>query len=222
MSCKGGYFVRKHQTLWTSLTAQVVSAVAVVGIVVGGVWLTEHPKYLGQLGLAGHAASTLATGGVTASPSSGSTSNAAVASVAGGVTDKYLQKLQVILDGISGLQEVALGPSANGGSGEELTATVSVPVGSNVKDIEESLIKQYMADVFATDPLVQTANVYFVSDGQFLAGGGLSRGAYSEWAVSTTAGQEGDVEAWMSSLQAGSKGNVSGWFETASPASAGN
>lgn len=217
---------------WSRVKTQMLSGAAAVVVVCGGIWMSQHPALLSQLrhpfsisvGTTGAGSASLpgsAGGNTLGSGSSGSApgggSAAGNTSASSNVNDPNLQKLQTILDGIAGLQQVALGTASGGG--EEVTATISVPVGTNLTDIEDSLIKQYMSDVFSIDSLIETANVYFINGGEFVAGGGLSRGAYQEWAVSTLAGKDGNVETWMSGLPDNS-GKVSGWFETASTAPA--
>ncbi|KPV39846.1 hypothetical protein [Alicyclobacillus ferrooxydans] len=188
---------------------QVLSGLAVVAVVFGGLWFSQHPLPF-AVGQAATAQSTVGGAGPQNSASTSSTGSTT------GASDPYGQKLQDILNGVAGMQEVAL---ESGTTGETVTATIQVSPGTTLANVEDALIKQYMSDVFDTDPLVQTANVYFINDGQFVAGGGLSRAAYDKWAVSTST-SGGDVQAWMAGLPtSGAAGSVSGWFETASPLS---
>ncbi|QSO45398.1 hypothetical protein [Alicyclobacillus mengziensis] len=203
----------KQAKVWLRFKRQLLSAAAVVAVVAGGVWFSSHPLRIGGFGFFAPLRSN------TDSVSSGSSHGQSGASSAN-VNDPNQQKLQTILDGISGMQQVAL---ESGSNGETITVTISVPVGSSLKTIENNLITQYMSDVFDTDPLIQKANVYFISDGQFLAGGGLSRAAYKEWSVSATSGQQNNVQKWMATLSnRGTPGSATGWFGTASPPPSGN
>ncbi|QSO53736.1 hypothetical protein JZ785_07890 [Alicyclobacillus curvatus] len=199
----------KTAKVWFRFKRQLLSGAAVVAVVAGGVWFSSHPQSIGGFDFfapfSGNTAGALSGSSQTQLSGSGTTS----------VNDPNQQKLQNILDGISGMQEVALD---SGSHGETITVTISVPVGSALKAMENSLITQYMSDVFDIDPLIQKANVYFISDGQFLAGGGLSRSAYKDWSVSASSGQQDNVQKWMATLSgSGNPGSVTGWFETASP-----
>lgn len=187
---------------------QLLSAAAVVAVVAGGVWFSGHPVSMGGFGFVAPLRSNPASLHLRSLQGQTAVSSA-------NINDPNQQKLQTILDGISGMQQVAL---ESGSNGETITVTISVPVLSSLKTIENSLITQYMSDAFDTDPLIQKANVYFISNGQFLAGGGLSRAAYKEWSVSATSGQQNNVQKWMATLsKSGKPGSATGWFGTARP-----
>jgi len=129
------------------------------------------------------------------------------------------QKLQTALGGIAGLEEVAM---ASTPQGITVTATVSAPYGVEPTTNSvpaASLMRAYLADVFEADPLVKIAQLYFVEDGQLVAGGGLSRDAYQKWTVGTMAnGGATALLHWMASLTPiGSATADTGWFETGVP-----
>ncbi|MCL6453426.1 MAG: hypothetical protein K6T78_07315 [Alicyclobacillus sp.] len=126
------------------------------------------------------------------------------------------ERLEAALDGIPGLQEVAL--SSTGG-GLAVTATIEVP--SNVEPsshsvVTDSLMQEYLSDVFSADPSITYAELYFVSGGELVAGGALSRAAFTNWAVGTVQ-QSSDTALlqWMQTLQpSGDNPSKYGWFET--------
>lgn len=140
-------------------------------------------------------------------------------------TDADEQRLRTVLNGIPGMQEVAL---ASTPEGVTVTATIDSPYGvepSVTSAPTASLMNEYLADVFESDSNVVIAQLYYVEDGQLVAGGALSRDAYHQWTVGTMQSKGNTaLLRWMASLtQHGSAeksaSNDTGWFETEQPVS---
>lgn len=126
--------------------------------------------------------------------------------------------LQAILGGIPGLQEVALSGTA---TNETVIATIEVPYGTDptlASSTLSSLTQAYLADAFAGDPHVRTAQLYFVQDGELVAGGALTRQGYQTWTVDASSqSSHSGLLQWMAGLRSSGTTKGVGWFQLASP-----
>lgn len=176
-----------------------MGALIVVGCAYAGIRLMAHPASL-----------TLA-------------STQGAQSAEGDVSEAEQQTLDSVLASIPGLQEVAL---ANDGNGTSITATVDLPYGTQISatsTVSASLMQEYLQDAFAADSNLEQAQLFFVQDGQIVAGGALNRSAFNNWTVGVTTGKSASgLLSWMASLHEGgasqmSSNTPSGWFEIESP-----